>query len=390
MTKAPSKFKMSGSAQGFFGVLAIIGLICFLIGLKVDSTRAWANFLTDFFYWFSIALAGIFFSALQYLSAAKWSVTVRRISESFTAFLPVALVLFLVLLFGLHTLYEWTHHHVVETDHLLSQKTAYLNTPFFIIRGLFVFALCFILGRKIIKNSLKQDEDGNPKHTVTNTKLSAPFIILFAIGYSLLSIDLMMSLSPHWFSTIFGVYCWAGLFYSGLAMLAIWVVVLRKKGIINSYVTEDHLHDIGKLMFAFLVFWGYIGFSQYMLIWYANLPEETFYFITRLEGGWKGVSVALVLVKFVIPLFLLICRPAKRKENWLLFVAFWFLAAQWLDVYWMVFPTFFETPVFGWMEVGIFLGFGGLFCLSVGQCLKRVHPVAYRDPWVQDCLHHHQ
>lgn len=390
MTNAPAKFELSGRAKGLFIVLVVIGIISFIVGLNIQPQRAWANFLLDFFFWLSIGLAGIFFSALQFISGARWSVTVRRVSETLTAYLPVALILFLVLLFGLHTLYEWTHHDVVNADPVLSMKKGYLNTPFFIIRMLFLFALCFLMGGKMIRNSLRQDQDGDPRHTISNTRLSAPFLILFAIAFTLVSFDLLMSLSPHWFSTIFGVYCWSGLFTSGLAMMAIWVIFLRKQGVLSSYVTDDHLHDIGKLMFAFLVFWGYIAFCQYMLIWYANLPEETFYFITRTKGEWKSISIALMLVKFVIPFFLLISRPAKRNENWLLFMAFWFLGAQWLDLYWIVFPTFFEVPVFGWMEVGIFMGFTGLFCLSVGYRLTRVNVVAYKDPWLHEALHHHQ
>lgn len=387
---APKKFVLPSTAKGLFVFFTLVGLITFVVGLNIDPQRAWANFLLDFFFWLCIALSGLFFAALQYLSGAHWSVTVRRVSESFVAFLPVAIVLFIVLLFGLHTLYEWTHHSVVDADPILSMKKGYLNTPFFIIRALFLFALCLLMGGKMIRNSLRQDKDGDPKYTVTNTKLSAPFILLFAIAFSVVSVDLIMSLSPHWFSTIFGVYCWSGLFYSGLATIAIVVILLRKQGILTSYVTDDHLHDLGKLMFTFLVFWAYIAFSQYMLIWYANLPEETFYMITRTQGAWKPVSVALILVKFAIPFFFLVSRSAKRSENWLLFVAFWFLGAQWLDIYWMVFPTFFETPVFGWMEIGLFLGFAGLFCLSVSHFLKRVNVVAYKDPRVLEALHHHQ
>jgi len=247
-----------------------------------------------------------------------------------------------------------------------------------------------LLGGKIVKNSFQQDEKPNPALSLQNVTLSAPFIMLFAITYTLASIDLMMSLSPRWFSTIFGVYCWGGLFYQALAGITITAICLRKKEAVGDYITDDHLHDLGKLMFAFLVFWGYVAFSQYMLIWYGNLPEETFYFIAR-NGAYKPVSLALMLGKFVIPFFLLIIRPAKRNANWLLFVALWFVVAQALDIYWMVMPTFFaEKPVFGLMEIFIFLGFFALFALSVVTLLKRVYPVAINDPWINDALHHRQ
>ena len=173
-------------------------------------------------------------------------------------------------------------------------------------------------------------------------------------------------------------------------MLALWAVQIKKSGIVGDAITQDHLHDIGKLMFAFTVFWAYVAFSQFMLIWYGNLPEETFYYLARLTPHWKPVSVALIVLKFAFPLFALIGRPAKRNTCFLTFMGVWFLLVQWLDIYWLVYPTFEETPVFGWMEIGVFAGFTGLFFLSVAWFLKRVNPVAVGDPFLQDALHHHQ
>ena len=385
-----SPFSWNERENLLFGVLAVLGAGCFVGGLLVNAERAWAAYLVGYFFWLCIGLAGVFFAALQHITGSMWSATVRRVAESFIAFLPVAVVLFVVLLFGLHHLYEWTHADVVAADPVISQKTAYLNIPFFAIRGVVLFALCLGLGGWMVRNSLKQDKTGDVALTHKNVRISAPFLLIFAWAFTFVAFDLMMSLSPRWFSTIFGVYCWAGLFYSGLAMITIWVIILRKRGVLGGFVTEDHLHDLGKLMFAFLVFWAYIGFSQFMLIWYANLPEETFYMIRRIHGAWEPVSLALMIGKFGLPFFMIVSRKAKRNENWLLFMACWFLAAQWLDVYWMVYPTFFATPVFGWMEIGIFAGFGGLFFLSVGAFLKRISPVAIKDPRLNEALHHHQ
>ncbi|MBI2339620.1 MAG: molybdopterin oxidoreductase [Deltaproteobacteria bacterium] len=390
MIPKPQSFELSAKLKALFALLVVVGAVAFITGLKIDADRAWSNYLLNYFYWLCLGLAGVFFAALQHITASYWSVTVRRVGEAFIAYLPVAAVLFIVLLFGSHHLYEWTHPHIMEEDPLLGLKKAYLNVPFFVIRAVLLFAVALGLGGWMVKNSVQQDKNGEARLTLLNTKISAPFLLLFAIAFTLVAVDLMMSLAPHWFSTIFGVYCWAGLFYSGLAMIAIWTIALRKKGILAPFVTDDHLHDLGKLMFAFLVFWGYIAFSQYMLIWYANLPEETPYMIARTQGAWKPVSVALMLVKFVIPFFLLVSRPAKRKENWLMFIAFWFLGAQWLDIYWMVFPAHFDKPVFGFMEIGMFLGFAGIFFLSVGGFLRKVNVVPVQDPWLEQCLHHHQ
>ncbi len=386
----PKSFSWSVKLRNVWAMLVIIGAVSFIVGLKTNPERAWANFLLGYFFWMCISLSGVFFAALQHLTGAYWSVTVRRVAESFIAYLPYAFVLFFVLLFGVHHLYEWTHHEEVMNDSILKLKIGYLNVPFFVIRHIALYAAVFILGGWIVKNSLRQDENGNAQLTNLNVKLSAPFMLLFGWLFTFVSFDLLMSLFPHWYSTIFGVYCWSGLFYSGLAMLTLWVILLNKKGYLTGFVTEDHYHDLGKLMFAFLVFWGYIAFSQFMLIWYANIPEETAYYLSRVGGGWKCLSLFLIVFKFVIPFFVLISRPAKRNPKILMIVCIWFLAAQWLDLYWMIFPRFFKSPIFGWMEVGVFAGFAGLFLLSVGNFLNKVSIVAIRDPRIEKALHHHQ
>lgn len=389
MISQPKKFELSTGKKKLFLMLIGIGVASFAYALKTDPTRAWANYLTDYFYWMNISMAGLFFAALQHATNSQWSATIRRIGEVFIAYIPVSFVLFLGLLFGLHHLFEWSEASAVAHDHLLQVKSAYLNIPFFLVRHVALYVLMGTIGYKMVKNSLKQDEAPDPSLTLKNITLSSPFLALFAVLYTLASIDLIMSLSPHWFSTIFGVYCWAGLFFSGLAMIMFWTVTLRKKNVLSNFVTDDHLHDLGKLMFAFLVFWAYSAFSQYMLIWYANLPEETPYFILRTIGAYKPVSMALLLGKFLIPFFMLLTRPAKRSANWLLFMTVWFFAAQWIDVYWMVFPTFFKEPVFGLTEIGMFVGFLGLFFLSVSTYLAKVSPVAINDPWIEEALHYH-
>ncbi len=386
----PKSFSWTSKLRNFWIFLVGVGILSFVAALKINPERAWANFLLGYFFWLCISLSGVFFAALQHLTGSYWSVTVRRISESFMAYLPYAFALFFVLLFGISHLYEWAHPEEMMKDAILKLKVGYLNTPFFVIRQVALYVGVFILGGWMIKNSLRQDENGNAQLTLLNAKIAAPFMLVFGWLFTFASFDLLMSLFPHWFSTIFGIYCWSGLFYSGLAMLTFWVVLLKKKGYLTDFVTPDHYHDLGKLMFAFLVFWAYIAFSQFMLIWYANIPEETAYFLSRVGGGWKTLSFALILFKFVIPFFLLISRPAKRNGNILIFICLWFLAAQWLDLYWMIFPRFFKSPVFGWMEVGIFAGFAGLFCLSVGNFLSKVSIVAIRDPRLGQALHHHQ
>src|SRR5690606_22754739 len=205
----------------------------------------------------------------------------------------------------------------------------------FIIRNLIALGIWMFFSWKLIGNSLLQDtRQGDYSINLKNRVLAPIFLILFAITYTMVSFDQIMSLDPHWFSTIFGVYCFAGLFYTNLALTALVSIYLKRKGLLEGIVNENHLHDLGKFMFAFTVFWAYIGFSQFMLIWYANLPEETGYYLRRFDGGWMNVSIFLLVGKFMVPFFALLPREAKRSERRLILVGLWMLVAQWIDVLW--------------------------------------------------------
>jgi hypothetical protein len=340
----------------------------------------------------SLALGGLFISAIQFLTNAMWSAPIRRLSESFTAYLPFVLVGFIVICFGIPHLFEWSHPEVVKGDIILEHKASYLNVTFFVIRNLVAIALWFFFAKKIVGNSVAQDSNGDIAHTNRNKVLSPIFIILFAVTFSMASIDLLMSLDPHWFSTMFGVYTFAGLFTSSLAMTAIFTIKLRRNGMLKEVVNDNHLHDIGKFMFAFTIFWAYIAFSQFMLIWYANLPEETLYFMRRLEGQWYYVSVFLLFGKFLVPFFALLPRDAKRSESRLMKVAIWMLFAHWIDLIWIVQPEFFkEGPRIGWIEIAGLVGFAGLFGLAVTRFLSKNSVLAARDPKLPESVfHHHQ
>ena len=386
----PKPFQMTKGMRNALLTCLGVGLITFGVGLATDPHRAWHNYLLNYFFWMSLGLGGVFFTALQHITGSIWSIPLRRVPESMVGFLPVAIILFLILSFGVHSLYEWTHADVVRGDPLLFGKKAYLNLPFFYIRGLSFLVLWSIAGFLFLRHSVKQDATGEIRWTRRNVKLAALFLLFFALSYTLTGFDLMMSLEPHWFSTIFGVYCFAGLFLSSLAMISIITIMLKKQGYLP-IVNDNHLYDLGKLMFAFCVFWAYIAFSQFMLIWYGNLPEETFYMMRRVGGNWRVISVALLLCKFIIPFFLLLPAGVKRKENYLLGVSLFLLMAHWLDCYWMVFPVLSpEKPIFGWMELGIIPAFLGLFGLSVGLMLSRVPVFPRGDPKLLEGVNFHQ
>ncbi len=388
----PGPFEASAALRGILVLLVLVGVAAFAGGLAVDRKRAWFSFLHNHFYFLSLALGGMFFAAVQWVTGAMWSAPLRRVAESFTAYIPVALVAFAALYFGMHDLYLWTHPEHVRGDIMLEGKQGYLNVGFFVVRNAVAFAIWIFFSRLMIGRSVRQDRDGNPGHTQTNKALSPLFLILFAITYTMSSFDQLMSLDPHWFSTMFGVYCFAGLFYSVLALTCLVTIFLRREGKLAGIVNENHLHDLGKFMFAFSVFYAYIGFCQFMLIWYANMPEETGYFIRRMSGSWMGVTVFLLFGKFMVPFFFLLPREAKRDEGRLIWVGIFMLVAHWIDLLWISQPELFaEGPKVSWIELGTAAGFLGLFGLAVVRFLGKHNVVAIRDPKLAESVfHHHQ
>ncbi len=386
----PGHFIAGKGLKTVYTVSIFLGTVLFALGLYKDHDRAWHGFLTSFMYWTNLALGGLFFVALQHVTKAGWSVNIRRIAESFTAFIPVAAVAAVVLLFGAKHLYIWLDPEVVKNDAILQGKEAYLNASFAIIRLVVFFGLWLAFSKKIVGNSLKQDQDGDDKWTLQNVPLSVAFILVFALSYSLFSVDTLMSLQPHWFSTIWGVYNFTGLFQSFLAMLIIFVVYSMKKGWLRGLVTEDHLHDLGKFLKGFTVFMAYIGFSQFLLIWYANLPEETIFYLARSNGWWMAITFSLLILKFAVPFLLLLPRWAKRTPSHLVMVSVLVLVMQYVDIHWMVYPNLDAyEPKFSWQEIGSFILLGGLFVWSVTNFLTKNKLVPIRDPRIQESIHHH-
>ncbi len=390
--KNPGTFEISGVLKNSFILFAAIGIIAFVAGLKVDPDRTWASFVLNHFYFMCLGLGGIFFASLQWLTGAMWSAPVRRLSEAFSAYLPFVLISFVILCFGIPHLYLWSHPEHVQGDLVLQGKSGYLSVGFFTIRNILAIVLWIFFSRKMVGNSLAQDKSGNYAFTLKNRTLAPGFLIIFGVTFTMASFDQLMSLDPHWFSTMFGVYCFAGLFYSNLAATCLLTLYMRAKGKLTGIVNDNHLHDLGKFMFAFTVFWAYIGFSQFMLIWYANLPEETGYFIHRFHGAWMNVSAFLLVGKFLLPFFFLLPRDAKRNPRILAFMGCFMLIAQWIDVLWMVQPEFFaDGPRFGWQEIGVTLGFLGVFGLMVSRFLAKHNIVAIGDPRLSESVfHHHQ
>lgn len=367
-----------------------IGLLGLIVGFMHNPERLWTSYLTSFFFVSCLGLGGMFFTTIQHIASAGWSAGIRRLSEGMTAFLPVMLIGSLVLIFGLKKLYPWADAEFVANNPLVATKTAYLNTGFLIARMLVFGIGTIVFAKLIIGNSLKQDKTGDENLTRKNLGLSIAYILFFALSFTLFSMDLLMSLLPTWYSTIFGVYCFAGMFQSSLAFLMLMMIYFRRNGLIKGYYTEEHMHDVGKFLKGFTVFWAYIAFSQFMLIWYANIPEETEYYLMRSQGGWMGISMSLLIFKFIVPFLALLPKAAKRNDKHLIAVCTLLLIMQYVDVYWMVYPNFFHNHVtFGFYEIAMLALFIGIFFFTLMKFFQKNSLVAIKDPRMHESLNHH-
>lgn len=384
-------FRISGRVQKNLLIILLLGCAATGAGLVLAPERTWPNLLLANYYLMSLGLAGVVFIALMYISNAGWATAIRRVPEAMTAALPVSAAVMLAVLFGVHTLYEWSRQAAVAHDRILQEKAGWLNVPFFIGRTLAYLAAWLALAHVIVRRSRKQDEDGNIEHTLASKKLSAVFIVIFAPTFTLASMDWIMSLQPHWYSTIFGVYNFSGLFLNGIATITVLVILLRRRGPFANIVTESHLHDLGKLVFAFSTFWMYIWFSQYILIWYANIPEEVRFYTVREQGGWLVFSIVNVVFNWVIPFGTLLPIWAKKNEGLLLRVCIIVMIGHWIDLFWMILPPFMEgTPrVFVWEIAPMAAMLAGFFLLTF-KTLTKHRLVPSNDPYLVESLAAHQ
>ena len=372
------------------GILLGLGIVILIAAFIFTPQRAFFDYLWIYLFILSIGVGSLALVALEYLVGATWSTPFRRITEILASLTPVLIILAIPLFFGLHDMFHWTHTEAVMNDPVLKSKSSYLNVEFFTARTAFCLLLWVMFFFLITKNSEKQDLDGDVKYTKRNIKLSTVFTPLFVITITIAAVDWAMSLEPHWFSTIFGVYYFAGTVVAALAATTYASVRLKEGGYLDSSLGKDSFYSLGTLMFAFNIFWAYIAFSQFLLIWYADLPEETFWIINRWNGSWKFVSLALLFFHFVIPFLILIGRTQKTNLKLLKMMAPWMLIAHALDLYWLIFPTMFVgNASFGWQELSFPLVVTGLTMIVFKLRAEKKNLMAVKDPKMQAGLEFH-
>ncbi len=358
--------------------------------------RIYANLWINNMYFLGIALLGVFFVAIQYVAQAGWSASLIRIPMSFGNWLPIAGILTLVIfLLGGHDIFHWTHDYLFDVndpryDSIIAGKEGFLNTPFFIGRLVVYFAVWFIMFRWIKNKSLQEDLNGGSSYYYKLRGISAGFIVIFAVTSSTSAWDWILSIDTHWFSTMFGWYVFASWWVTALAAITLITVILKENGYLK-IVNTGVLHDLGKFVFAFSIFWTYIWFSQFMLIYYSNIPEETVYFIERLSSDhYSTVFFVNLILNFFFPFLVFMPRDSKRHTVFLKIVTIVVLIGHWFDFYLMVTPGVMkENGGFGLLEIGMALIFGAAFLFVALISLSKYKLIAKNHPMLEESKHHH-
>jgi hypothetical protein len=354
------------------------------------QARLFADLWHNSLFFTGISLIGIFFVAVQYVAWAGWSVSIKRIPEAFGSFLPFTFVaMILIFFFGGHEIFHWTHEDVVAHDEILQGKSGFLNTPFFLGRMVVFFGLWYVIWRTLRAYSAKEDLEGGLNYYNKSINLSAVFLIIFGVSTSVVAWDWTMSINPHWFSTLFGWYHFASWWVSGLATVTLTVLLLKEKGLLP-FVNQNHLHDLGKFMFAFSVFWTYLWVSQFLLIYYANIPEEIIYFKERMHNPhYSGLFFFNLIINFLFPFLFLMTRDAKRQTILLKIAAIGLLIGHWLDFYLMIMPGVTKgTSGFGFLEFGTLIVYASAFIYVISTQLAKVGLLQKNHPMLQESFHH--
>ncbi|MTI88921.1 MAG: hypothetical protein FH748_13250 [Balneolaceae bacterium] len=372
--------------RALFG-LGAAGIIASAVGYFFNADQFFASYLVSFTFFTGIGIAALMMVMLHHITRSSWGVLVRRISEVFSANMMIWGIFLIPVLLGIHNLYHWSHEDAVMADKLLQGKSAYLNTPFFIGRQVLYFVIWGFLGYKLHKASVEMDETGDWGITTHLRKLSAPGILLLALSLTFASFDWLMSVDPHWFSTMFGVYFFAICFQAFWPVMILMVFFLQGQGLLKKTIQQVHIYDLGAWFFAFTVFYAYIAFSQFLLIYYANIPEETLWYYHRLEGSWKYIAYSLLVFRFAVPFLVLMNREAKHRRSVLAFISIVVLVIHFAEIYWIVMPVFSEHGIhFNWMDITTFLGLGGMFFGLFFNKFQKHKMVPVNDPKLDDCL----
>ncbi len=392
--------KWTNALLGIGALVLVLGFI--FLGMSKDEhaqTRFWAVLLQNSTFFLLVVNASMFFVCVTTLAMGGWQMAFRRVPEAISTLVPVfsviALLVFLGIIFGhQHHIYHWLDKEHVEHDPILKGKSGFLNPTFFLLWTILTLAVWSFVGHKMRQLSKRADQPFSAEEVKgymwSNSVWASVFTVFFGLTVaSTIPWFWLMSIDAHWFSTMYSWYTFASTFVSGMSLIAIYVVYLKNQDYLE-YVNEEHLHDLGKFMFAFSVFWTYLWYSQFMLIWYANIPEETIYFKPRMQGPYRAIFFLNLIMNFVLPFLLLIRRGSKRNYTTMAVLAVLIIIGHWLDFYQMVMPgSLGEHYSLGWFEFGILAFYAGLIMFFVGRSLEKAPLLSKHHPLLKESIIHH-
>jgi hypothetical protein len=377
------------SVQRLAMVVGLAGLALCAVGFAANREHFFKSYLLAFVFWVGIALGSLALSMLHHLSGGAWGVVIRRVLEAASRTLPFMALLFLPIVFGMHELYLWTDADAVARDIILQRKAPYLNVPFFLVRAAIYFLVWSGLALTLSKWSLEQERDGERGQALKMQRLSGAGLVIYAATILFMSVDWIMSLDPHWYSTMFGILFMGGQGLSALAFSIAVVVLLSRTEPMSRVIAPAHLHDLGKLMLAFVMLWAYFSFSQFLIIWSANLPEEIPWYLRRMGGGWQWVGLALIFGHFVLPFVLLLSSDIKKNGRTLIGVAIAVILMRIVDLFWNIGPLHHEdTFRLSWLDAVTPIALGGVWVALFLWQLQSRSLLPMGEPYLAEALEH--
>ncbi len=402
----PAGYKKWSAGFMIVGLLTLILGVIFLNptagahGDNVNSTRFWAVLLQNSLFWLLLVNVATFFIVICTLAMGGWQVAFRRVTEAIGSLVPIMGIITIVIMLciimgGRADIYPWLDKEMLAHDHILAGKKGFLNPYVYLLFSIVVIGLWAYLGKRLHKLSVESDNAGTMDFDAAkswlgkNMTVSAYYIVLYLLSVGSIAPWLwLMSIDPHWFSTMYSWYTFASTFVSGIALMTIFVIYFKNRGQLE-FVNQEHIQDLGKFMFAFSIFWTYLWFAQFMLIWYANIPEETVYFKIRMQGPYAGLFYLNLVLNFVAPILIFMKRATKRNYTIVTFMCIVIIFGHWIDFYQMVMPgTVKYQPHLSWFEFGIPLGFIGLIMWGVSRFASRVPMTAINNPFLKESIIH--
>ncbi len=383
-----TSYKPSKTLGLIQALLIMIGVAAVITGFITDPARTWPNLLLNNVYFLTISMGAMLFYSLQYITGSSWSVLIQRIPLALGSFIPVAAILMLLLYFGLPHIYEWAHPGITETDKLIAHKAPFLNVPFYMIRIGVYFALWIPLFIMLQRLANKEDLEANMAFYKKSGYFSKVFVFITVLFFSMAAIDWIMTIDAHWYSTLFGFRAMVTSMYYAVAMIVLLVFFLKSQGYLPQLNTA-HQHDLARYLFRFSIVFGYLWFMQFLILWYANIPELTVYYQPRFLGEWKYLFYAELFMNFAIPFVVMMADEIGKKKQVLIGISALLIAGLWISLFLQIMPGSYGILKFGFIEAGMWLGYAGLFLYLTLRALSKTKLIPENHPQINDSMHHH-